>query len=166
MKQSPLDMNKIALGTRPPSPPRCLPKLSPPSLARQEAAAVAADAAQSPADHPQCSNPVEAFPMDTDVRREIGAAVDTEMHRELGATVAAATAAPAAALHPDVAAIHKKVAAEEKVEANAEATAAAAAAVTGVPAVNFDDSAASYASFSNMELLRYVFVFFLLVLVL
>ncbi|CAN0086643.1 unnamed protein product [Pylaiella littoralis] len=110
------------------------------------AATVAAEAAGAPADHPQILNPVEAFPMDTELRREIGAAVDTEMHRKLGATVAAATAAPGAALHPDVAAVHERVVAEEET--------AAAAAVPGVPMVNFDDTAVSYASFSNVELLR------------
>lgn len=136
--------------------PRCLLRSSsekePPSVVvRPEAAAaatVAAEAAGAPADHPRILNPVEAFPMDTELRREIGAAVDTEMHRKLGATVAAATAAPGAALHPDVAAVHERVVAEEET--------AAAAAVSGVPMVNFDDTAVSYASFSNVELLRFV----------
>lgn len=121
---------------------------------------MAAEVPEAPADLPlQFSNPVEAFPMDTDLRREIGAAVDTDMHRELGATIAAATAAPGAALHPDVAAVHEKVVAgEEKTEPHEAGTASGAAAATGVPMVKFDDTATSYASFSNMELFRFVVV--------
>lgn len=84
------------------------------------------------------------FPLDTDLRREIGAAVDTEMHRELTREIAAATVEPGTALDPDVAAVHEKVAAVPT------------AATTGVSRVTFDDTATSYASFTNLELLRCV----------
>ncbi|CAB1102775.1 unnamed protein product [Ectocarpus sp. CCAP 1310/34] len=91
--------------------------------------------------HPELSDPVEVFPLDTELRREIGAAVDAEMHRDLGPALAAATVAPGTALHPDVAAVHERVVEEEQ------------ARVAGMR-VNFDDASASYASFTNMELLR------------
>lgn len=86
--------------------------------------------------------------MDTELRREIGAAIDTEMHRKLTEEIPATTA-----LHPDVAVAHEEV-------APVEATAAAAVAAGGVSRVNFDDTAASYASFTNTELLRFAFVRF------
>ncbi|CAM9685874.1 unnamed protein product, partial [Scytosiphon promiscuus] len=89
---------------------------------------------------PEFSNPVEVFPLDTELRREIGAAVDREMHRELGAALAAATVDPGAALHPEVA--------DRREQAVAEGKAA------GTGGVNFDDAAASYSSFTNMELVR------------
>lgn len=89
---------------------------------------------------PDFSNPVEVFPLDTELRREIGAAVDREMHRELGDALAAATVAPGTALHPDVAAVREKVVAEGE--------------AAGVGRVNFDDASASYSSFTNMELVR------------
>lgn len=91
--------------------------------------------------HPELSNPVEVFPLDTELRREIGAAVDAEMHRDLGAALAAATVAPGTALHPDVAAVHERVVEEEQARA------------AGMR-VNFDDASASYASFTDMDLLR------------
>ncbi|CAM9168705.1 unnamed protein product [Ectocarpus sp. 12 AP-2014] len=91
--------------------------------------------------HSELSNPVEVFPLDTELRREIGAAVDAEMHRDLGPALAAATVAPGTALHPDVAAVHERVVEEEQ------------ARVAGMR-VNFDDASTSYASFSNMEVLR------------
>ena len=87
---------------------------------------------------------MEVFPLDTELHREIGAAVDTEMHRELTREIAAATVEPGTALDPDVAAVHEKVAAVPT------------AATTGVSKVTFEDTAASYASFTNLELLRCV----------
>lgn len=95
--------------------------------------------------HGGFSGPVEVFPMDTELHREIGAAVDAEMHRELSREIAAATVEPGTALHPDIAAVHERVAAVPT------------AATAGVSRVSFDDTTTSYASFTNLELLRFVF---------
>lgn len=109
---------------------------------RPESATPAATAATAgDTFQPELSDPVEVFPLDTELRREIGAAVDAEMHRDLAAALAAATVAPGTALDPDVAAVHERVVEEEQ------------ARVAGV-SVNFDDASASYVAFTDMELLR------------
>ena len=63
--------------------------------------------------------------------------LDTELHRELGAAIAAAT--PPGVVHPDV-------------DADADEETLREGASTG--ALDFDDTAASYTSFTNMELIR------------